>query len=498
MKCKRVKSLGRKVKFEGGGIAGIGQTVGSVMTGIARKKDGTVDPGINALGTAAQFAATAAPLGPIGALIAAPIGFFAGGLMAQKQNEEYERQKELERRATEMRQDIDSRAINDTYDEQGTNLNKRYYEYGGIQTQLASNVSKVDGPTHAEGGIDIGNIEVEDDEVAFETPAGTVWFSNKLKAMTGKTFAEEAEAIGELKGKAEKKAYDRYTKGAADRVIQIADQKLAALTQEQLAKQQELGINPTGTKAPFGFTPSVYANMNAIGAKLKRQENTASTINRIGEVLAPLADNITNAFLTANAPEIPAPIFQRPVVVEPNLDISAGLAENRRTAANTIEGIRKTSANSAQARANMLEATTKIVPANNQLYQAKLNADLQQRNINAQTINAVANSNIGRQTEFNTANYERAVNRSNQISANAANLQQDIGLRQVQDNQKRNDLMQMMLLAKRYETTGVYDRTIDDLYQRVLKGDEPIDKLFEEFNRITGNKKPINTKTLKG
>ena len=72
-------------------------------------------------------------------------------------------------------------------------------------------------------------LEVEDQEVGVDTGnGGQLWFSDRLKSASGKTFAEEDEIIAkdERKSQIGKNSVDPYEKGTAGRLKQINDAKM--------------------------------------------------------------------------------------------------------------------------------------------------------------------------------------------------------------------------------------------------------------------------------
>ena len=524
-------------KYPTGGVSDIGMIAGNYLTASAKEEDEEINVGKQALGTGLQLGSAGLAVGgPIGGAIGLTAGTIIGVAQADKANRRLKLRRKREALAEQQRDDVYSKAVLENYDTEGEAGDIGYYKYGGVR-QLASNAVQAEGPTHEQGGIDIGRIEVEDNEVGVTAADKQIWFSDRLKTAKGTTFADEAAALMEAKGKAEMLAQggSRLRRNVAVRNIEKADYHTAKLAREQRELQEKMGISTNGVKAAYGmideldgdpnnpltqkpltedpngtsfiddsldlgaginltggdsfnsaWTPSgldpeqVAANKQARIAE--RNEKIRTGVQTAGNILTPMIDNVVNAALTRNAPEVPTPRMYQATSLDTRFSINAPLAEIRRNRRTTAETIRRNTSNSAIARNNIIAADLATIGATNALYTNKENVETQLRNANLANAQEVNNKNIEQVNAYRTNRFHRADDIQQRYSQNVANLVNDITTLKRDSKQEKMDAASLYLIKQRYAESGVYGRNVDEAFEDLIANKITI----EEFQkRIT-------------
>lgn len=238
----RLQPINKRRRYEGGGTTPFpyGQ-LGEISSNLLDSVTPTNQYGVKSQGAAIgvgalKGAGTGASIGTailpgVGTAIGAGVGAIAGGIASEKQNEKaiaLQRQAiDLKNRNTLSR----SNAVLSTYDTIGSNNNQIYAEMGGkLPTKylsggklkaLSSESVEVDGDSHEEGGVQLGNnVEVEGDE----TIKNDFVYSDALG------FAKLHKPLARAIGKMENKVPNNVT----NNTIKLLKQK-----EEQLAKEQE-------------------------------------------------------------------------------------------------------------------------------------------------------------------------------------------------------------------------------------------------------------------
>lgn len=235
-----------KYKYQQGGLTPqaygqLGQAAGDLYDAVTPTSQYGVKSDLNAgLSGALKGAGTGAAIGSVipgfGTAIGAVVGGGLGlaGSIANNNRAKLAQQQGII--ATDQRETTRSRAVLNNY-QQGTNTNQIYskyggripYQNGGNLTQLSSDSEEVQGPTHEQGGVDIGdNIEVE----GGETINKNFVFSEELG------FAQQHKPIARAIGKIEKKPINIATRNS----LRILKGKEEALKQEQESLKEQLGI----------------------------------------------------------------------------------------------------------------------------------------------------------------------------------------------------------------------------------------------------------------
>ena len=508
-------------KYPNGGISDIGMVAGSYLTASAKEEDDEVNVGRQALGTGLQMGATGLQVGgPIGAGVGLLAGTIIGVTQADKANRALKLRKKREAMAEAQRKQLSSEMVLDNYDEQGEAGDIGYYAYGGVR-KLASNAVQGDGPTHEEGGIKLGSIEIEDDEVGVTTGDKQIWFSDRLKTEDGTTFADAAAKLMKGKGKDEENynSGSRLTKSTAMRNIQKVDFYTAKLAREQRELQTELGLPHNGVKAAYGmeedligdplgtqkplsedpngssyvdnslqlgqgvdlfdtnaFDPA-WQNSRLDGDAVdqrrqerlaERNQNIRTGLRNAGDTLIPLMDNIANAAINRNAPEIPVPQMYQATQMDTSYSINAPLSEIRRNRRTTAETIRRNTSNSAVARNNIIAADLATIGATNALYDQKENRETELRNANLANNQQVNNANIEQTNRYRFQKMQRTDDIQQRHSENVRNLVNDIVTMKREKGQEAMDAANLYLIKQRYAESGVYGRNIDEAFDDLI------------------------------
>lgn len=464
--------------------------------------------------------------GPIGAGVGAGVGLITGvatsimGNKAQKKAQE-DAQKAANEQLKLDRMDYQNNVLyNNVHSMQGTD--SFYGAFGtrlpvkkaGISGQLmpvGQDGAEVVGPSHAGGGVDIANQQgepianVEGSEFIYEDKV----FSARIPYMGG-TFADEAKKLTTTRAIAEssrKVSKDLHEKNGYQRTMDIADKKLEELfnAQEQIkqALQGEQEVTNEGLpQAQYGYrlntgrpskNPLDYEFTNdysitdntsgLIGRSTQDNSTAGAGVNtNIAPIEAPrgrglgdkiaagaaVLDNITNAISLANTPDIPKPRLNRAIPMKTTYDnrnelnaiqsgVSSSIRDIEKNALNTnIAGILKTGI---RARGMTLESGSHANREN--IETGLINAD----RMNMQGINQ-ANQGILQQRDY--ADLERSLGIQAGISANVANLGNDVQMFVRQLNQKGLDkdkmdiLMRDLELLRQKYPEGTYDRNILD------------------------------------
>lgn len=251
-----------KSSLAGVNFAGIGNALGNVTDAATIDENGNKRNGEAAVSGVLRGAGTGASigmaLGPVGAAVGAGIGGIAGGIVAANRNKkqlaEYNKNKTLEAIGDSKMASQEYRAKIANYDTGSEPVG--YFAKGGtapIQAlDKSSKTLKIHGRRHEQGGVTIGNSEVERGEVIH----GNKVFSNRLKVPgTNRTYAGEAQRlIGRPKfktlearlEKSEMLKVDDYRAGSLARNVSST---LAPLN--SLFNRQEQGKIPTTDKRKF-------------------------------------------------------------------------------------------------------------------------------------------------------------------------------------------------------------------------------------------------------
>lgn len=230
----------------GNTAAGIGQFGVQLWDQLAPPDASGVDKnavGKGALSGAASGAAAGTAIMPgWGTAIGAVVGGVSGAIGGNRANKQAEAALRAAQQARYQTLINAGNARLATYDMTGGQEGESIYALGGKLKTINSNTVEVEGNSHAEGGVNLGQgAEVEDNE----TIAGDFVFSDYLG------FADRHKTIANQIGKIEKKPLNRERRVT----LEILRKKENALANEQETLKQELGIGSEATMQMGGELP---------------------------------------------------------------------------------------------------------------------------------------------------------------------------------------------------------------------------------------------------
>ena len=399
----------------------------------------------------------------------------------------------------------------------GYNVNTIFAKGGNINENstrnlvpLSSDADIVKGAKHEQGGVQIGNAEVEGNEVLQDIDKdgkNDRVFSDRLKYKNGVTFADEAERLNKIKGKYETEPTGNTMQDTTNsRMITSIDMQLDTLFQEQQVMNEgsngeaELGSGgwiPPSVLDEYNINMEDYIPNRELSklsdeAKLftdnygsvnyddllntdgntnmvKPSTNTPSFRNRLdaidkGELAAnllPMTDNLINANLIRKTPEVPKPILEKNINLETTYDINAPLQDIRGQADAFNKNIDNTTSSGGVANARKLSALSKSMGATSSLYNQKINTERSLRNKEKILNKEVASRNLEKVTGDYLMNLRRDAGILEDKAANAKNLTEDF--KYIIDRKDINDYQKAQLLIdqKKYGGSTVYRGLVD-------------------------------------
>lgn len=503
-----------KPKYPGGGVLPIvnaASTVSSAGGNIIKNQNVQSNGSIGnvnnyalgqGLGEAGKYAALGAQVGsfagPIGTLVGAGVGalgggaygFFNGkkeansinsGIREQEllQEQQLAQQAAQEAEFKKMQQDNWNKSIY-AANPQLANPTGSLYANGG-NLPIASDTTKVNGPTHAGGGVPIfaNNTQIAEVEGG-EVIKGSRVYSDRLKVDGKHTYAEVAEKLGRKKGKYEKLATSTNyrEKNTFERGIANVENSLNTLFQHQEASK--IPVNNTG-KFPYGgdfdengniiftpssktlgqrslevgainkmsdptlsdptFTPSSKSNDERYQEYLQKNKNSNtfnySQIANGLQTLVPFIDNAYNAHLINKTPQIVKPnqrVYNNAVAMpmKTTFNVDNQLAQINSDYRGAVNNLDNNVSSANVARANKAAMFANTLNAKNNIYANKENIETQLVNANNQNIQNVQNQNLLNKQNidnqnlalldgYNTANTMRSDNILRNKASNVAN-----------------------------------------------------------------------------
>lgn len=265
-----IKALNELVpKYAWGGMpitagqAGNGLQLGAQAVNMFDGYDGRPSAGGSIASGALSGASMGASFGPWGAAAGAVVGGGAALIMSEQNKAAEEK---AQRQHWEAQTELDKANSKQTlrnYATQGI-TSAGSYAYGGqpmqpyevegqevvqgdamleSSSQLASDVQKVEGPSHAQGGV--------------QGVGGEKIYSARLKSSTGRTYAKEAEYLGKQKGRYEGKLEENSgaARNTGTRMLEIIDSKLDNLFNEQEMKKYAKQTSSFSSSFAYGGDP---------------------------------------------------------------------------------------------------------------------------------------------------------------------------------------------------------------------------------------------------
>lgn len=362
--------------------------------------------------------------------------------------------------------------------------NTGIYAKGGT-LPLASDVNKVTGPSHESGGVDInagGNkvAEVEGGEVIHDNRV----FSDRLK-LNGKTYAKIAESLGKQKGKFEKlsESTNYREKNTGQRGLANVESSLNNLF---ITQEQSKPVDNTAKLASGG------------------------DLLKIAGMVAPMADNIYNAYANSKTPEIPTPnkrvsYDMTAMPMQTRYEVGNQLADVSNYNQNLTKNIYANSSSSAVARGEAANAFANTIGLRNNIFANKANMETSLVNANNQNIQNVNNANIKNRQDVDNMNYAltdnfnmaktgRADNMLKNQSANVANAVDDYNMMMKGNNQENLDNRKMMLDTLKYSNGASAASLIGTSeMEGMLASDPTYYKQVESILESSGQTKSLET-----
>lgn len=210
-------------------------------------------------------------------------------------------------------------------------------------------------------------------------------------------------------------------------------------------------------------TGSTYAPASS------RFGKAGDVLNQGLEIVTPFIDNIVNARLQKQAPEVPRPIMRKALTLKgaplpTNYDISKSLSSVNDAYRNFSQNIDLNTNNSQVARGNKASAYAQSLRAKGELYQQKGNMETQMvsnsiRNnqriseMNLMNKQNIDNTNAGLTDQYNMNNYLRSDRLLDAKSANIANATED-AMTLIQDRNMRGLDTEKMYLSTLEDPSG--------------------------------------------
>jgi hypothetical protein len=160
----------------------------------------------------------------------------------------------------------------------------------------------------------------------------------------------------------------------------------------------------------------------ATGGKLQK----GGKFKKIVEGVAPLIDNLGNAILTANTPELSTPQLQRVKNLETEVNVNPQLSAVTEAVEGATEGIRTGTSNSAVARSNIASTRLRGSQQKAKILADKENTEKSLRNRNILNRQGVQAANLDKLNRFGERQTAREGDIQGRVSANLANLSGDI------------------------------------------------------------------------
>jgi len=301
----------------------------------------------------------------------------------------------------------------DNYNSSGYNIS--YYKNGGFKLNartignkskfkpIGDGVFKVQGASHANGGVKLGNAEVEGGELFKFTPNGVEILSDN-KSKFGYSPADNAE--------------NNPSKFDLEFIKQEATKHSNNITNN----------NVTNNKFGLGggwWNPSWSEN---IIKDYKNSINKQAPINKSNKypITPYIVDNVTNAITTAMTPNVPVPTLESrarlntDINVNPQIDaVKSNETANLRYINNNISDSNVASVLSARAgntaTTNINSILANEINTENTLKNAEVNANIGINARNAQTTNNFMNTNMMRSLGINKSINENISNFSRDL-----------------------------------------------------------------------------------
>jgi hypothetical protein len=335
---------------------------------------------------------------------------------------------------------------------------------GGYYKRLGGNVGKFVGDKHGQdtdGDGHQGITMFRGNTPYAELEGGEVMKGEQVYSATipygQNSFASKAEGI------ASSPEYAKILKTRTNAIKKINDRSSSIAAKNSGMRTMETVEDPLDN---LFQQQEQYKEMNGI-------ENNVKTA-KFGDFIPMLADNLTNAVLTATTPKVPKPVLTQAPRLNTEYSTSAQESNINRAREFTTDTILDNSSNSAVARKSAAIAGQGFLTQENELADRKFNIENQLENQQAMVSyqNTLGNNQLTnqyRQQEFQRQNDIQA-----KVSENVANLSEDIGMYRREQNMALLDNKRIALEMMKYQNTGVLDRSkYTDVMKAIESGFSP-------------------------
>jgi len=494
------------VKYNYGGDLGslsmvLSQLLSTQNSRVQDENNSGLGVATSALSEGLQGFTAGSSFGPVGSIAGGVLGLGKGLIDALKAKKEAEEQRKLQKQQEMLIEQDRSAEIMRNYPTKGLGV-KGYYNYGGDMgdakpiaisggylKKLNSNGIKVVGDTHEEDSNKDGNTgvilmnkgmkaEVEGGEVIYK---GKVFSNSMAVPGTNKTFADLAKELLESnKFESEEmvrtqadtdskkgKTYLQRNKGFRN-AQKVSENPMIELfnTQEQMkqAAQQEAEamMQQQMPKGKFGLD-----------------------LNKV----SPFVDNITNLLLTNRSVQVPDPVLTQAPKLRTQYDNSGMIANVNNSEQNYGNVITGNTSGSSVLAARLGQLRGQSIGMKNQLTTDKVNQEnaLVNQSLQAEYQNRVANTSLINQNKLMQMQQKDDI--ATRVSANAANLTEDLRMGERDKNMAIRDRQTMLIELTKYADTGVLERSNIIQAMQDLEAGIPFETVLQKYKKtgITSN-----------
>lgn len=436
----------------GNSLSAMGQ---ATMDGRPEQDEYMINGVLSGAGSGAEFGSAFGPWGTaVGAVVGGVYGGITGAASGKDAENAYAYQQRRMSLANARINQQQTNAYLQAYPTQGITASNRFAKGGRLPFQPAGQgVIEVMGNKHENGGVKLGGgVEVEGGEAI----KGTKVFSDRLRVPgSRRTYAEEALRISKTP------EYSRYARLQGKYLNRLQNPKLNEYQIGTATRFLQTMANPLDKL----FNMQEQSNASKPGKIMADGGDINDQIlEGIGNV-APYIDNITNAIITAKTPRIPVPTTLDAPRLQTQFNINPQLAAIERNAAARDQQLTNVSRNSSALRSSLIAGDVNDIYARNQLYGQKANVETDLKNKQAMLGYESNLRNAAMMDQYRMLNVQRQDDIHNRISANAANLTEDLQMQNRDRKLNERDRQELALTAMKYHNTGVLDRT---QYQEVM------------------------------
>jgi hypothetical protein len=390
---------------------------------------------------------------------------------------------------------------------------------------------KVVGATHEQGGVKLHDAtgapaaEVEKNEIIFKDQYGNNnVLSDELQTakiaeayMKSDDYKKELAVFDKTNNDLNMKQRlikDKYGKNSFERTQKLNNHPLQAIFDKQEEMKKQASNNPTFSKGVpkykdggqiegynflgkpnydkrFTGYKTMYNNNN-LGTPTKLPAITvpnqsarisnfspsgdtsykynAQDINNLAANILPFVDNIYNAKLNKNTPDIPVPLLNKAAPLQTTLNYQPQIRRTANELGAFYKNIDNTVSNTGVALTNKQAAFSNALKNYSDIYGDKFNKETALKNSALLNSQAVDNQNRATMNDYNYKKMLRKDDMQQRASANMSNAVDDamFGIRE--KNLGELDKKKLDLISRKYKNKGTLDRQEIDWLMKSLKG----------------------------